>query len=99
MTTGDITKHALRVLDLMGYEIWRNNNIAVRGRGFIGKKGVSDIIGFDRRTGLFVMCEVKNKGDRVSKDQVELLAEAKNSGCRCYMAGVDKNGEFELKEF
>jgi hypothetical protein len=58
MTTAQITKAALKELDLRGAEVWRNNNLAVRGRTFVGRKGVPDIIGFVRATGVFVLCEV-----------------------------------------
>ena len=101
MTTGDITKHALRVLDLMGFEAWRNNNLAVKGRKFIGKRGVSDIIGFDRLSGkgTFMLCEVKNEGDELSEDQIKLLDEATAAGCKCFIARVDKNKGFELIKY
>lgn len=51
LTKGAIRESALKELSYKGYEVWRQNNIAVKGRKFIGRKGVSDIMGFNKRTG------------------------------------------------
>jgi len=99
MTTGEIKETAIKILDLMGYEVWKQNNIAVRGRKFHGKRGVPDIIGFARLDGKFVLCEAKNKGDILSDEQENLLKDAKVAGCHCFIATVDKNGGFELTKF
>lgn len=96
METGDITKHAILELDLRGAECWRNNNIRVPGRAFIGRKGVPDVIGFVRATGVFVMCEVKNKRDKLSDDQIELLNLGYKAGCVTLVATVDKQDRFQL---
>lgn len=101
MTTNEITKSALEELTLKGFECWRSNNIAVRGRIFIGRKGVSDILGFQIRpaTGIMMLCEVKGGGDTLSKEQIELLNTAKKAGAFCFIATVDKNGKYLLKEY
>jgi hypothetical protein len=99
MTTAEITKHALTEMGLRGAEAWRNNNIAVRGRTFIGRKGVPYIIGFVRATGVFVMCEVKNRGDKLSQDQIELLNMGYSAGCVTVVATVDKEGKFLLVNY
>jgi hypothetical protein len=31
-TASDLTKMMLEYLDSLGYEVWRNNNLAVKGR-------------------------------------------------------------------
>lgn len=80
LTKGQITKSALTELNLRGVTCWAQNNLAVRGRKFIGRKGVSDIIGFTRNTGLFVVCEVKTINDTFSDEQKEFLTEVKNAG-------------------
>lgn len=80
LSKGDITKSALTELKLRGVTCWAQNNLAVPGRKFIGRKGVSDIIGFVRNTGLFVVCEVKTINDDFSDDQKEFLTEVKNAG-------------------
>jgi hypothetical protein len=99
MNTNAITKRALLELDLKDYEVWRSNNIAVRGRTFIGRKGVSDIIGFCRKTSSFVLCEVKGDGDRLKPEQVELLDAAKKAGCIVLIATLDDKGKFTLKPY
>lgn len=80
LTKGEITKSALTELKLRGVNCWAQNNLAVPGRKFIGRKGVSDIIGFVRNTGLFVVCEVKTINDTFSDEQKEFLTEVKNAG-------------------
>lgn len=80
LTKGEITKSALTELKLRGVNAWMQNNLAVRGRKFIGRKGVSDIMGFHSRTGLIVACEVKTINDTFSDEQKEFLTEVKNAG-------------------
>jgi hypothetical protein len=90
MTASELTKWAIAMLNLYGDTVWRNNNLAVKGRKFIGRKGVPDIIGYDRE-GRSVWCEVKTKTDRLSEDQEDFLNEAHKAGCRCYIARFDKS--------
>lgn len=98
LTTNEITKEALLRLKAMGYEVWRQNQVKVRGRAFVGKKGLSDIIGFDQKDGTFVLCEVKKKGDTLRPEQVELLSKASQSGCICLIA-KQVNDQVELIPF
>lgn len=79
-TAGELTTWALAELDRRGIECWRSNNIAVKGRRFIGRKGVPDIMGFSRSTGLLCGCEIKKIGDTLKPDQKELLGLIKASG-------------------
>lgn len=72
-TASDLTKMMIDYLDSLGYEVWRNNNLAVKGRSFIGKKGVPDIIGYHKNYGQFIACEIKAIGDRLSVHQMEFL--------------------------
>ncbi len=39
ISASDLTKMMMDYLKDNGCEVWRNNNLAVRGRAFIGKKG------------------------------------------------------------
>lgn len=80
LTKGEITKSALTELQLRGVNCWMQNNLAVRGRKFIGRLGQSDIIGFVINTGLFVACEVKTINDSFSDDQKTFLTDVKRSG-------------------
>jgi hypothetical protein len=100
LTTGQITSLALGVLELKRYKCWRQNNVvAVRGRTFTGQRGLTDICGYQRFTGQAMYCEVKNTGDKLSEAQITFLNNAKMSGCACFIATVDKNNGFELKEY
>ena len=72
-TASELTKMMIDYLTSKGLEVWRNNNLAVKGRAFIGRKGVPDIIGYDRKHGQFVACEIKKLGDRISPDQFSFL--------------------------
>jgi hypothetical protein len=80
LTASDLTKMMMEFLKDSGNEVWRNNNLAVRGRAFIGRKGVPDIIGYNKKYGFFVCCEVKAIGDRISSDQMVFLEEIAMAG-------------------
>ncbi len=73
-TASELTKMMLDYLDRTGFEVWRNNNLAVKGRAFIGKPGVPDIIGYHKNYGTFIGCEIKALGDRLSVAQMEFLS-------------------------
>lgn len=79
-TASEITQRALQILSLNGFEVWRNNNLAVRGRKFIGKRGAADITGYEKKTGKRVECEVKAGKDVLSKDQQEFLSDVALNG-------------------
>lgn len=85
LTKDIIRESALKELTWRGYDVWRNNNLAVRGRKFIGRKGVPDIIGFDKQ-GKWVVCEVKTINDRLSDDQTKFLNDIKHSGALAFLA-------------
>ena len=77
-----ITQIAINLLTLHNYEVWRQNNLAVKGRAFIGKKGIGDISGYCKQFGWRVECEVKSIGDKLSDEQVEFMTNLHNSsGC------------------
>lgn len=80
ISANTLTKQALKILDMKGYEVWRNNNLAVRGRTFNGRRGVSDITGFHRSTGKFIACEVKAGKDRLTVDQAYFLDGVRKAG-------------------
>jgi len=79
-SASELTKMMLDFLKDGGNEVWRNNNLAVRGRAFIGRKGVPDIIGYSKKYGHFVCCEIKAIGDRLSGDQMVFLEELSMAG-------------------
>jgi hypothetical protein len=80
LSASELTKIMLDFLKDGGNEVWRNNNLAVRGRAFIGRKGVPDIIGYSKQYGHFVCCEIKAIGDRLSGDQMMFLEELSMAG-------------------
>ena len=86
ITTAGLTNATLRVLTLNGFTAWRNNNIptfdAKRNiyRANTTKKGISDIIGFQRSTGRFLAVEIKNGKDKLSAEQKVFLGDVKNGG-------------------
>jgi hypothetical protein len=98
LTAGMITKFALIKLESKGYYVWRNNNLSVPGRKFIGERGVADITGFCKTSGKAVYCEVKTIKDKLSDFQIVFLNRAKNAGALCYLA-TDNKGIPELNEW
>lgn len=80
--------------------MWPQNNVrAVKGRTFVGRKGVMDIIGFHNHTGVFIGCEVKAKGDKLSDEQKALLFSVSLAGGQALIATEDKNGGVTLIEY
>jgi hypothetical protein len=97
-TASHITANAIKILESRFCFVWRQNNLAVRGRTFTGLKGVPDIIGYQKHTGVSVFCEVKTKTDKLSQHQIDFMNKAKTSGCHCLIA-TDVDGEVTLKEW
>lgn len=79
LSASQITLSAKKELTLRGVKVWRNNNLAVRGRKFIGEPGASDMIGYTKQ-GLICAVEVKTIKDKFSKEQIEFLTELHNAG-------------------
>lgn len=100
LTKGEIREAALKYFSTMGFDCWRNNNTSpTRKRTFIGRYGVSDIIGYQRRKegftmgfGFFFACEVKTKNDRLSEAQKEFLIKVNGAGGYGYVAEDDRKG-------
>lgn len=98
LTAGQITTWALPELERRHYFVWRNNNLSVPGRRFIGMKGVPDIVGFVKNGGLAVYCEVKTANDKFSEYQTNFLNRAKTAGCICLIA-CEENGRLQLNQW
>lgn len=81
-----LTAHALRILDLKGFHVWRQNNGGVYDpvkkvfRAGSSTPGISDILGFHRLTGVIIACEIKAGKDRLSEEQETFLANVKRAG-------------------
>lgn len=96
MTKGEIRESALKQLQWLGSTVWPQNNLSVRGRKFIGRRGLPDIIGFSR-AGLFLACEVKTLNDYLSNDQIEFLNELVAAGGEAYIAKQSLTGAVVLE--
>lgn len=95
-----IRRFAIKTLTSRGCEVWAQNNVrAVKGRKFVGRKGVPDIIGFHRKSGLFVGCEVKAGTDRLSPDQTELMTALAIAGAIVVVAFENEIGNIEIRDF
>ncbi|HEX8331899.1 MAG TPA: hypothetical protein VF622_04710 [Segetibacter sp.] len=98
-SAGEIRKVAMNILKHeYGAEVWMNNNLAVRGRKFIGRKGVADIIGYTKDRGVMVMCEIKTLNDTFSDEQIELLNDLQRCGGVALVAYQD-GIKIEVKPF
>lgn len=98
LSKAHIRASALKELTYRGCDCWRQNNIAVRRRAFIGRYGVSDIMGFCKKTGRIVAVEVKTIGDRLSSDQIDFLNDVKKAGGVAYLA-IQTGTQVELREW
>ena len=99
LTISTIRESAIRELTWRGNTVWVQNNLAVRGRKFIGKRGQSDVIGFRNCDAVMVVCEVKTIGDRLSDDQIKFLNDIKRAGGIAYLACQSATGAVELREW
>lgn len=74
-----VVKDCLEYLNFLPFTcVWRNNAIPVKGRTFIGRKGVSDIIGIhDRR---FIGIECKTLSGVLSPDQERFIMDIESNG-------------------
>lgn len=99
LTKGQIRESAIQELTLRGVHCWKQNNLAVRGRKFIGEEGLPDIIGFVKSTGQFVGCEVKTVGDRLSDGQKGFLLRLSVAGGVALIAKQSDAGAVILEPF
>jgi hypothetical protein len=89
LTASEITATAIKILSLNGFDVWRSNNLAVKGRKFIGRRGVADITGYEKKTGKRLECEVKAGKDIISKDQHEFLSDVALNGGYAFVASQE----------
>lgn len=87
------------MLTARGCKVWRQNNLAVVGRRFTGLYGVPDLIGFHLKTGVFVGCEVKAHGDKLSDYQKLFLSELLLAGGFALLAIEGDRGNVILKDY
>jgi hypothetical protein len=99
LTKAHIRESAIKELTWRQCTVWVQNNLAVRGRKFIGKRGQSDLIGFRNKDCVMVACEVKTINDRISPDQIKFLNDVKAAGGLSYIACQTPTGQVEIKEW
>lgn len=97
LSKAHIRASAITELTWRGHTVWIQNNLAVKGRRFIGRRGVSDVIGISK-DGRWVACEVKTLNDTISDDQITFLNDVKKAGGLAYTA-VQVGNKVELKEW
>lgn len=97
LSKGHIRASAIKELTWRGHTVWINNNLAVRKRKFIGRLGVSDVIGITK-DGRWVACEIKTLNDRLSHDQIKFLNDVKKAGGLAYIA-CQAGSRVELREW
>lgn len=99
LTKGQIRESAIKELTWRGFNVWKQNNLAVPGRKFIGRLGVADVMGFCKKTGRIVACEIKTLSDRLSDDQIKFLTDVKKAGGIAFIASQSACGAVEVKEW
>ena len=98
LSKAQIRASAIKMLTWSGYTVWVQNNLAVRGRKFIGKRGQADVMGFRNKDGVIVACEIKTLNDRLSDDQIDFLNDVKKAGGLAYLA-IQSGTQVELREW
>jgi hypothetical protein len=85
--TNRTTDAIITFLNYNGFCVWRQNNTGIYDESISAwrkspnsMKGVSDIIGYNRRNGQFVAIEVKTGTDRLSESQKIFLDGVHNAG-------------------
>ena len=85
-TANALTKHALKALDHIGYNVWRQNNGGIYDpskkifRQNSSTPGVSDILGYHKKTGVILAAEIKAGKDRLSEYQKRFLEGIEKAG-------------------
>lgn len=89
--TNALTKEAIRVFSLCGFYCYRNNNGGIYDAKFGGYRrnsstpGISDIIGYEKKTGKFLAVEIKVGADKLSPYQQRFLDGVASSGGYAYV--------------
>jgi hypothetical protein len=90
LTKSQIRASAIKEMEYRGHSIWIQNNLAVKGRKFIGRRGQADCVGFTKY-GQFLAVEIKTINDRLSSDQITFLNDVKKAGGEAYIACQEGN--------
>jgi len=85
-STNNLTQQCIKILWAKGWQVWRNNNAGVYDptknvfRANSTVKGISDIIGFNKKNGRFIAVEIKTGRDKLSPEQKLFLDYVNKSG-------------------
>ncbi len=89
--TNALTKEAIRVFSMCGFEAWRQNNGGVYDtkikafRANSSTPGISDILGYHKRTGMILAAEIKTGRDKLSEYQQRFLEGIVRAGGHAYV--------------
>lgn len=72
--------------------MWRHNVIgmSVRGNKVYAKRGVPDIIGYEKSTGIATYVEIKVARDKLNAHQRLFLLDAVENGCIAFVIGDEQ---------
>lgn len=104
-TTNSLTKEALRIFSICGFNVWRQNNGGVYDAKIKGYRansstpGISDILGYHKKTGKILAVEIKAGKDKLSPVQVRFLDDIKNAGGYCFVIRSTYDLTDILKEY
>lgn len=83
----DLQKAIVTYLNLSGWVAWRQNNGAVYDKKIQGyrknpqhKKGITDVLGFEKNSAIIAAIEVKVGKDKLSEYQILFLQQVANAG-------------------
>ena len=100
-----LTKAVVQLLTLHGFHAWRQNNAAVYDptrqvfRAGSSTRGISDVLGYCKRTSRMAAVEVKVGSDKLSPEQAHFLAGIKAAGGFACEARDLAQVERELKSY
>jgi len=100
-----LTKAVIQLLTLHGFHAWRQNNAAVFDptrqvfRAGSSTRGISDVLGYHKRTARIAVVEIKIGSDKLSPEQAAFLAGVRAArGFACEARSLDQV-ERELKSY
>jgi len=85
MNTNQTTQAIIDFLNSHNFVAWRNNTTGIWDpqkqifRKSKAKKGISDIIGYQKRTGIIIAIEIKTGSDKLSFEQYQFLKEIRQN--------------------
>jgi hypothetical protein len=103
--TNALTREAIRVFTICGFQCWRQNNGGVYDptkkvfRANSSTPGISDIIGYNRKTGVILACEIKTGADKLNPYQVRFLDQIKAAGGYAYVVHTISDLTTILKDY